>query len=122
MPRGVILIYIVLILGGASLAATAMLARSGINAFADSSESAIAQTTRAEVFGCLDEVLIQLQKDNDFAQATVTTGFATCQLTVTTPTAGERTVTTTLTEGSITRRVLADVTLSPFAVTQVIEE
>ncbi len=122
MPRGVILIYLVLILGSAGLAATAMLARSGINLLVDANDGVSAMTTRAEAFGCLDEVLIHLQKDNAYAPATLTTGYATCQLSVTTPGSGLRTTTVTLTDGSITRRVYAEITLSPFTVTQIIEQ
>ncbi len=122
MPRGVVLIYVVLILGSVSLAALAMLARSGIHAFVDATESATSFSVRTEVFGCLDEVLVHLQGDDTFAPPTVATGYATCQLAVTTPVSGEREVTVTLTEGLITRRIIADITLDPFAVTRVAEE
>lgn len=122
MPRGVILIYVVLILGSVSLAAMAMLARGGIHAFADSTEGSASFAVRSELLGCLDEVLIQLQKDDLYAPANVSTGYATCQLSMATPASGQRTATLTLTEGSVTRRVVAHVTLSPFSVTQVVEQ
>lgn len=122
MPRGIVLIFIVLILGSAGLASTAMLARNGLNGLIDANEGVGAMQTRTKVFGCLDEALIQLQDDNAYAPSSVVTGQTTCQLTVTTPTSDTRRATVSLTENNITRRVVADVTLTPFAVTQVIEQ
>ncbi len=115
------MLFIVLILGSVSLGALAVLVRGSINSFVDANETRIAQTVRAKASGCLEEVLIQLQKDNDFAPASVTTGDATCALTVTTPVAGQREVVVSLTDQSMTRSMRATVTLSPFAVTQVTE-
>ncbi|KKW30499.1 MAG: hypothetical protein UY72_C0011G0011 [Candidatus Uhrbacteria bacterium GW2011_GWD2_52_7] len=122
MPRGVVLIFIVLIMGSAGLASTAMLARGGLSGLLNANVGAEAIQARTRLFGCLDEALIQLKSDNAYAPATLSTGQATCQLSVTTPGADTRRLTITLTEQSITRRLVADVTLTSFAVTQVIEQ
>lgn len=119
--RGMTLLFVVLIMGSVSLGALAMLVRGSINGLVDANDMRIAQSVRAKAAGCLDEVLIQLQKDNDFAPLTVATGDATCTLTVSTPTTGQRLVVVGLTDLGITRSMRASVTLSPFAVTQVNE-
>lgn len=115
------LLFVVLIMGSVSLGALAMLVRGSIGGLVDANEARLSQTMRASVAGCLDEVLIQLQKDNDFAPATIFTGDATCTLTVTAPSADERLVVVSLTEQGITRSRRATVTLSTFAVTEVSE-
>lgn len=119
--RGMTLLFVVLIMGSVSLGALAMLVRGSIHGLVDANDMRTAQIVRAKVAGCLDEVLIQLQKDEDFAPATVATGNATCTLAVTTPTSGQRLVVVALTEQGVTRSMRANVTLSPFAVTQVNE-
>ncbi len=121
LPRGVALLLNVLVIGAVSIAAATVLARGSFDGFLDSVQTLSAWDTRADVFGCLDEVLIQLQKNDDFSEATVFTGTATCSLTVSTPASGERQVVVSLTEGDSVRSVTASVTLSPFTVDQITE-
>lgn len=120
--RGVIMVFLVLIIGSVSLASAAILARGSLGGLVDAASQNDAFATRAEILGCLDEVLIHMQKDDTYAPETVFVGSATCDLAVTTPGAGQRSISLTLTEGDVTRRLKADVTLSPFAVTQVVED
>lgn len=120
-PQGFALLLNVLVLGIVSVTAAAILARGSLDGFMDSQQALSAWSTRAKVFGCLDEAIIQLDKNNDFADATVFMGSATCTLTVTTPAAGQRFVVVSLTEAEITRQVTALVTLDPFAVDQITE-
>lgn len=120
-PTGAVLLLNVLILGTASLVLATVLARGSLDNFLDSSRSLSAMNTRADLLGCLDEAIIQLQKDNNYATTSVYVGDATCTMAITTPVSGQRLITLSLTETDITRRVSATVTLSPFAVTQVTE-
>lgn len=120
-PRGAVLLLNVLVMGVVGIAAAAILARGSFESFLNSSDTLSAWNTRADVFGCLDEALIQIKKTNSFAPATLYSGTATCTMTITTPSSGLRTIVASLTEGNITRQVTASVTLSPFAVTQITE-
>jgi hypothetical protein len=54
-----------------------------------------------KTYGCLDEALIHIQADANFADSTVTTGDATCTLTITTPQAGQRLVVVRYTENGL---------------------
>lgn len=120
-PRGAVLLLNVLVMGVVSVAAAAVLARGSLDSYLDSATALQAWNTRADDFGCLDEALIQIKKNNDFANPTIFTGDTTCTLAITTPGVGQRLVVVGLTEGTITRQVTALVTLSPFAVNQVTE-
>ncbi|MEK9155466.1 MAG: hypothetical protein AAB839_02340 [Patescibacteria group bacterium] len=120
-PRGAILLFNVLIMGITSIVAAAVLARGSFEGFLDSNDALATWNTRADILGCFDETLIQLKKNNDFSATTISIGHATCTLAIATPAAGQRTVTLTLTEGIITRKITATVTLGPYAVTQVTE-
>ncbi len=120
-PKGAVLLLNILVIGVVCVIGAAILARGSFEGFLDSSKSLSAWNTRADVLGCIDEALIQIHKDNNFALTSVYTGTATCALTITTPSSGKRSIVATLTEGDITRKVTALVTLSPFAVTQITE-
>lgn len=119
--RGASLLLIVLILGTVSFGALSVLARGSTDGLLNANDARVAETVRAKVMGCVDEVLIQLQKSADFAPATVTTGDAVCALAVTSPTAGQRLAVLTLTDQNFTRSVHVLVTVSPFAVNEVAE-
>lgn len=120
-PKGAALLLNVLVIGMVSVAGAAILVHGSFEGFLQSAESHAAWNTRADVFGCIDETLIHLQKDNAYAPTTVFTGAATCTVAVTTPSSGYRSIVASLTEGDVTRKVTALVTLSPFAVTQITE-
>lgn len=117
--RGVILIFIVLVIGGIGLSISAMLTRTSLTNFLDANDALASAQVRAKVFGCLDEAIIQIQNNSSFAPATISTGSTTCTLSVTGSTT--KTVTVSLTEGTITRSVQATINTSPFAVTQILE-
>ncbi|MEK9156801.1 MAG: hypothetical protein AAB448_01540 [Patescibacteria group bacterium] len=119
--NGIALLLVVLALGMLSMGTLSVLAINSLNGFLEANDMQVGLATRAEVMGCLDEALIQLKKDNDFASSTVTTSNATCTLVATTPVAGQRLIVLSLTDQGFTRSVRATVTLSPFAVTQVNE-
>lgn len=120
-PRGVIVLFTVLVLGVVAISAATVLARASLEGYLDAVAAQQAWNTRAKVFGCIDESLIHLQADNDWAPVSVTIGSATCTIAVTTPSAGTRQLVASLSENNVTRQATAQVTLSPFAVTQVTE-
>lgn len=120
IPRGVILLYTVLLLGIASVIALAVVSQASLGSFLDANTEIDALEARAEIMGCVDEFIIQVQKDADYAPATLSTGSVTCDLTVT-PNGTTRSGLLTLTEGDITRGVRVDVETSPFSVTQITE-
>lgn len=120
-PRGAVLLLNILVMGAVSIMATAVLAHGSLSGFIDSNATLAAWNTRADVFGCIDEVLIQMKKNNNYTTTSVYGGTATCTIAITTPSSGHRSVVASLTEGTNTRKVTALVTLSPFAVTQITE-
>ncbi len=120
-PKGAVLLFNVLVMGVVAVAAAAVLARGSLEGFFGSTDTLAAWNTRADVFGCIDEAIIQLKKDNNFSTVTLSTGTATCTISITTPGAGLRSVVASLTEGDVTRQATASITLSPFAVTQITE-
>lgn len=119
--KGAVLLLNVLVIGTVSVIGAAILARGSFEGFLDSAETLNAWNTRADVFGCIDEAIIHIKKDNDFTTPTLFTGSATCTITITTPGSGQRSIVATLTEGKSTRKATALITLSPFAVTQITE-
>lgn len=119
-PKGVILLYTMLIIGSASLLAFSILAQGSMGGFIDASDEVIALKVRSSVMGCTDEFIIQIKKNSSYAPATIPIGTATCTLTVTTN-GTTRSGLIKLTQSNITRGVLVDVDTSPFAVTQVTE-
>lgn len=121
-PQGVILLFLVLILGSTSLAAAAMLTRGSLSGLIDANQHVTALGVREKVMGCLDEAFIQLQKNTSWAPASVSMGPATCTVAVTSSGTGQKTITLSLTDSGITRKVKAIYNESPFSVTQVIEE
>lgn len=120
-PRGIALLFIVLIIGSISFSTLAILTRGSVNGFVDANNAHIARAVRANAFGCLDEVLIQLRKDGDFAPPTIVTGDAVCTLTVTSPGSNERLVVVSLTDQGYTRSVRATINIDTFTVSQVTE-
>jgi hypothetical protein len=119
--KGAVLFFLVLVLGAASLSIFIVLARANLTGIIDVDEQERAIAVRSDVFGCMDEVLIQLQADSSFSETTVTTDSITCNVDIQTPQAGERDVFIDLTAGNITRSVRIDLTVDPVVVTQVKE-
>ena len=91
----------VMIMGTAALVGFLGLSRTTIGRIVDSNQQVLASAVRMKTYGCLDEALIQLQADANFADPDVTTGDATCTLTVTTPVAGQRLVQVRYTENNL---------------------
>lgn len=120
-PRGAVLLLNILVIGTVSIMATAALARGSLSGFIESNAALNAWNTRADIFGCMDEMLIQIQKDNAFTTQSIYSGTATCTVSVTTPSAGTRSIVVSLTEGNNTRKATSLITLDPFAVTQITE-
>lgn len=119
--KGTVLFFTVLVLGTASAIALLALSRAGIDTFSDAEAQSRSLVVRENLFGCMDEVLIQFQVDPDFGETEIETVDAECDAVITTPLYGERDVVLTLTEGDVTRGVRVEFTLEPFAVTRVIE-
>lgn len=119
--RGAVLFFIVLVLGAVSIGIFLILARMSLSGIIDVDEQERALEVRAGVFGCMDEVLIQLQANSDYSEISVTTDSVTCNVDIQTPQAGERDVFIDLTTGNITRSVRVDLTVEPIVVTQVKE-
>jgi len=119
-PKGIILLYTVLILGSTSLLAVAIIAQASLGGFLDANDELIALQARSSVMGCADEFIIQLKKDPDYAPATIVTPSATCNLTVT-PSGTARSGLITVAANSISRGVRVNVETSTFAVTGITE-
>lgn len=91
----------IMIMGTAALVGFLGLSRTTIGRIVDASQLVDATEVRAKTYGCLDEALIRLQADSNFADTEVTTGDATCAVTITTPTSGQRLIEVRYTENNL---------------------
>lgn len=121
-PKGIVLILPLLIMGMVSVAALVLLSQTGIESIAGSYEQRQALETRTALFGCLDEVFIQLSADPAWNNPTVYTNAATCTVALSAPAPGQTSALVTLTSGDIVRGVKAVITLSPVILIESIEE
>lgn len=121
-PRGAVLLSLVLILGVVGTAALFLLAQSNLSGVTDTNNQTKAAKVRAATFGCLDEALIQLTKNANYAPTTIVTPAATCTSTIMNLGGTSRRVQLSYTALGITRRITATLTVSPVAVTGVLEE
>lgn len=119
-PKGVVLLYTMLILGSVSLLALAMIAQGSLGGFLDVNEGVTALKVRSYTMGCADEFIIQLKKSASYAPATIPIGVATCNLAVT-ANGTARSGLITLTQNNITRGVRVNAETSTFTITGVTE-
>ncbi len=120
--RGAILLFLMLVITGASLAALLALSLGGIDAFRTAVEEEGVFEEQAVVFGCFDELLIQLVGDPDFLTTSISIGSTSCDVLITNLGGTSRTITITRTNQNITRRLEVDLTVDPVVVTAVREE
>ncbi|MCR4314421.1 MAG: hypothetical protein NUV84_04210, partial [Candidatus Uhrbacteria bacterium] len=71
--QGGVLLFSVLIIGLSAIAMMATLATAGINSFVDADQQVSATVVRTHLFGCVDELLLQLNEDPDLNPTSVTT-------------------------------------------------
>ncbi len=120
--RGAILLFLMLVITGASLAALLALSLGGIDAFRTAVEEEGVFEEQAVVFGCFDELLIQLVGDPDFTTTSISIGSTSCDVLITNLGGTSRAITITRTNQNITRRLEVDLTVDPVVVTAVREE
>lgn len=120
--RGTILLLVMLVIAGASLTALLALSQSGIDALRTVVAEQDAAEERAVVFGCFDELLIQLTGNPNFSATTISMGDASCDVTITNTGGNNRALTITRTAQGITRRLEVDLAVDPVNVTAVREE
>ena len=99
--RGAILLMTIMVMGAAALVGFLGLSRATIGRVVDANQLVNATAVRTKTQGCVDEVLIHLQADASFADTSVTTEDATCTVTITTPTSGQRLVQVRYTENNL---------------------
>ena len=107
-------LLLIMIVGVTMMAVFMSLSRTSIYAVSSEYEEARSLELRTKLFGCLDEVLLRLQDDNDFNEVTIDTGQVVCDLTITTPAPNEREVYVELNVDNMTRGVEAIMTVNPF--------
>lgn len=121
-PRGAVLLTLVLVLGVVGTATLFLLAQSNLSGVTGTNDQTKAAKVRAAVFGCLDEALIQLTKDTSYAPTTIVTPAATCASTITNLGGSSRRIQLSYEALGITRRITATISVSPVAVTSVLEQ
>jgi hypothetical protein len=99
--KGAILLMTVLVMGAAAFVGFLALSRVSIGRVVNANEFVRASALRAKTYGCLDEAFIWLQANSSWNQPTVTTGDATCTVTVTIPQAGQRLVKVRLSDSEL---------------------
>lgn len=120
--KGTVLLFTVLILGLALIAALAVFSRGGLETFLQTKEDIVAHETRNHLFGCLNELFIQLMADPNFTTTTIETIDAECNVIITTPQEGQRHVELTLTQEEIVRSIEVEMTLPPLQITSIAEQ
>lgn len=118
-----ILFLTLLILGVTATAVILLLSQSSLSGFLNIDEKIKSDQVRAEVFGCLDEVLVHFSADANYNPTTVDLATFTCTASVQTS-LDVRTVTLTRINQNITRRVVAviQVGVTPITVSSVLEQ
>lgn len=119
--KGTVLLFTILILGSTAIIALLALSRSGIDEFSDSVEQSESIEVRENIFGCLDELLLQFQVDENYSTALIDTLDAQCSVVITTPQAGERVANISLDNGNVYRGLQVEFNVTPVTVTRVIE-
>ena len=120
--RGTILLLPMLVIAGASLAALLALSQAGIDSLRTVVEEQDALEERVILFGCFDELLIQLAGDPNFSATTLSIGDASCDVLISNLGGNARAFSLTRTAQNITRRLEVDLTVDPVVVTQTREE
>ena len=120
--KGTVLLFTVLILGLALIGALTVFSRGGLETYIQSTKDVAGQQARNNLFGCLDDLFIQLMADPNFTTTTIETMDAECSVTITTPATGQRHVDLTLTQDEIIRNLQVDLTLPPVEITAISEE
>ncbi len=112
-----------LILGVTATAVILLLSQSSVNGFLVIDQKIKSDEVRAEVFGCLDEVLIQFSANASYNPTTIDLASYTCASAIQSS-GNQRTVTLTRVDQNITRRIVAvlDVSVSPIAVSSLLEQ
>ncbi|MBI5369965.1 hypothetical protein HZA85_02130 [Candidatus Uhrbacteria bacterium] len=118
---GAVMLYTVLVIGLAALAFLSALSRTSIGEFYQIQRSIESQQGLAQLMGCEDELLIQLQADPNFSATTIESGTATCDLALSSPQPSTRSANLSLTSNSLTRQIHLDFSVSPVVVTSVSE-
>lgn len=118
--RGVVLLLTVLIMGTISISVLLGLTAGSINAIVDSHRQTDAFAVRQVVYGCLDEVFLQLVGDSAWSETSVVTNQATCDVAHVPSGSGTDILVTWSSEG-IAWGVRANVTLSPLAINAIEE-
>lgn len=103
--QGSVLLFTVLIVGFAAVAMMLVIATSGINSFADSSQQVRSADVRTKLFGCMEELLLELNEDPDYSPTSIDTLDAVCTVTIVNEGGDNRSADITYSEGNITRTV-----------------
>lgn len=120
--QGAVLLFTVLVVGLSAVAMMSALATAGFNSFIDSDQQVSAVSIRAHLFGCMDELLVQLNLDPDYSPATVSTVDAVCTVSVVNEGGDARSADLTLSEGNVTRSAHIEMTVNGVQLLSVSEE
>ncbi|TAL50360.1 hypothetical protein EPN81_02945 [Patescibacteria group bacterium] len=120
--QGAVLLFTVLIIGLASVALMSVIATAGLNSFADSEQQVTSMTVRAKLFGCLNELLIEINGDPDLNPTSIETLDATCAVSLVQEGGDDRSGDISLTEGDITRSLHVEMSVNGVQLTSLIEQ
>lgn len=120
--RGAVLLFTVLVIGLSAVAMMAALAVSGLNSFTDSYQHVSSVRVRANLLGCVNELLIQLNENPDFSPLILPTGDATCSVAVVNEGGNDRSADLLLTQGNITRSVHVEMVVNGVQLVSLVEE
>lgn len=120
--QGSVLLFTVLIVGFAAVAMMIVIATAGINSFADSSQQVSSTDVRTKLFGCMEELLLELNEDPDYSPTSIDTLDAVCSVAIVNEGGDNRSADITYSEGNITRTMHIDMVVNGMQLTSVTEE
>ncbi len=80
--KGSVLLFTVLVVGFSAVAMMSVIATAGFNSFFDSDQQVSAVAMRGNLYGCVDELLVQLNLHPAYSPTTLDTLDAICTVSV----------------------------------------
>ena len=119
MPKGVVLLLSVMVIGSVVIAMALAVSFGGIGRTTTVLHASQAIEARLRTSSCLDEVLIWLSSDPSWTQTSVTTSEGTCATVITNPGGNTRVVKVGASEDNVFYGLRANLTVDPVLVTAI---
>ncbi|NQV90419.1 hypothetical protein HQ487_03360 [Candidatus Uhrbacteria bacterium] len=120
--QGAVLLFTVLVVGFSAVAMMSVIATAGFNSFVDSDQQVNATVVRGNLYGCVDELLVQLNLDPDYSPTALDTVDAICTVSVVNEGGDNRSADLSLTQGNVTRSAHIEMMVNGVQLISMVEE